>query len=98
MSWKKTVIQRWEQKDPPLTAISAVLPIYLCFYFKTLEFLLVVNSGVICCVVKMDSFPITAEPGKINLVSCIHYVKTFIQRSKTFVFLSHLGNKIIHYY
>lgn len=33
---------------------------YLCFYFKTLELLFVVNSGVFCCVVKINSLSITA--------------------------------------
>lgn len=40
--------------------IYTALPIYLCFYFETLELLFVVNSGVVCCVVKMNSFSVTA--------------------------------------
>lgn len=59
-------------------SISTAPLIYLSVYFKTLKFLLVVNSGVIRCVVKMDSFSITAEPGKINLISCICQVNIYI--------------------
>lgn len=34
--------------------------IYLCWNFKTLELLFVVNSGVVCRVVKMNVFSVTA--------------------------------------
>ena len=40
--------------------IHTTITIYLCFYFETLGLLFVVNSGVVCCVVKMNSFSIAA--------------------------------------
>lgn len=49
-------------EEAPVISIPTAPPIYLCVYFKTLKFLLVVNSGVICRVVKMNSFSIAAEP------------------------------------
>lgn len=35
---------------------------HLWFYFKGLEHLFVVNSGVLCCVIKGDFFSITTQP------------------------------------
>lgn len=43
---------------------TQIFNLYLWFYFKTLELLFVVNSGIVCYIVKMNSLPITAKPGK----------------------------------
>lgn len=37
---------------------------YLCLDFETLELLFVINSGVLCCVVKVNRVSITAQPGE----------------------------------
>lgn len=39
---------------------TQIFSLYLWFYFKTLELLFVVNSGVVCYVVQTNSLPITA--------------------------------------